>query len=78
MFLATMLQRDPMVHRGSDIRLLLTRHLENWRCNNFDDLVTETERCARQLPHPRYKDEKDHCIKIFTRLMLRGQVHAAV
>ena len=33
---------------------------------------------GRQFIRPRRKDAKDHAIAVFTRLMLRGQVRAAV
>ena len=49
-FLLAVLQRDPMVRRGTDIRRLLARHLQRWKDHCFEDLVNETEKCARQLP----------------------------
>ena len=78
MFLSAMLQRDPMVRRGTDICRLLARRLQRWKDHCFEDLVNETERCARRLPRSRFKDEKDRCVKVFTHLMLRGQVLSAV
>ena len=32
----------------------------------FKDLVAETERCAQQSPQSQFKDEKEHCMKVFT------------
>ena len=78
MFLSPMLQRDPMVRRGTDIHRLLARRLQHWKEHCFEDLVNETERCTRQLPRSRFKDEKDWCVKVFTHLMFRGQVRSAV
>ena len=77
-FLSAMLQCDPMIWRGTDIHRLLARCLQHWKEHCFEDLVNETERCARWLPRSRFKDEKDQCVKVFTHLMLRGQVRSAV
>ena len=77
-FLSAMLQRDPMVWRGTDIRRLPARHLQRWKDHCFEDLVNETERCAQWLPQSQFKDEKDQCVKLFTHLMLWGQVQSAV
>ena len=77
-FLSAMLQRDPMVRRGTDIHCLLARRLQRWKEYCFEDLVNETERCAWRLPRSRFKDEKDRCVKVFTHLMFRGQVRSAV
>ena len=49
-FLSAMLQRDPMVRRGTDIHRLLARCLQRWREYCCEDLVNETERCAQWLP----------------------------
>ena len=67
-----------MIRRGTDIHRLLARCLQHWKEHCFEDLVNETERCAWQLPRSRFKDEKDRCVKVFTHLMLRGQVRSAV
>ena len=40
--------------------------------------MCDAERCARQFTRPRKKDDKDHTIAVFTRLMLRGQVRSTV
>ena len=40
--------------------------------------MCDAERCARQFTRPRKKDDEDHTIAVFTRLMLRGQVRSAV
>jgi len=69
-FLSTMLQWDPMVWKDIDIHHLLSRRLQLWKKCVFDGLATESERCARQLPCSRFKDKKDHCVKVFTHLML--------
>ena len=38
----------------------------------------EVECCARQSPRSCVIDKKDHCVNVFTRLMLRAQVRSAV
>ena len=73
-----MLQRDPKVRKGTDIHHLLDRRLQNWKECNFEDLVTEIEWCSRQLHQSGIKDKNDHCVKVFTHLMLGGQVSSAV
>ena len=77
-FLTVILQRDPMVKRGADVRRLLLRRLEDWKVEKFTDLVFDAERCSRQHSKPRRKDGEDHTVAVFTRLMLRGQVCSAV
>jgi len=65
-FLSTMLQQGPMVQKGIDIHHLLSRCLQLWKECVFNGLVTELEWCAKQLPCSRFKDMKDHCVKVFT------------
>ena len=77
-FLEVMLQRDPYVRKGMDIRRLLSRRLEDWRSEKFDSLLCETERCSGKRYTPRFTVNKDHVSQVFTRLMLRGQVRSAV
>ena len=72
-FLSVMLRCDPMVRRGTDIRCL-----KEWKEEKFESLVYDAERCARQFTRPRKKDDKDHTVAVFTRLMLQGQVCSAV
>ena len=63
---------------GVDICYLLNKHLQHWRNQNCDDLVMEVEHCAREPLCSRVINKKDHCVKVFTRLMLRAQVCSAV
>ena len=67
-----------MVRKGTDIRRLISRRLQQWKDSIFDELVTDSERCARRLPCSKFRNEKGHCVKVFTRLMLQGQVRSAV
>ena len=65
-FLTVILQRDPMVKRGADIRWLLLRRMEDWRGEKFTDLVFDAERCSRQHTRPKRKDGEDHTVAVFT------------
>ena len=46
-FISTMLQQDSMVRKGTDICRLISRRLQQWKDSIFDELVTDSERCAR-------------------------------
>ena len=77
-----MLQRDRLVRKGCDIRRLLERCMKLWRDEQFDVLLQEAVRCDQSLRNSRrnltHKDSSEHLIKVFTRLMLEGNVRAAV
>ena len=81
-FCAMMLQRDRLVRKGCDIRRLLERRMKLWRDEQFDTLLQEAVRCDQSLRNsrrrPSFKDSQEHLIKVFTRLMLEGNVRAAV
>ena len=77
-FCGVVLQRDSMVNKGMDIRRLLKRRMDAWKQNRFDELVYELERCARIKSKVRSSNSEDHIIKVFSRLILRGQVRSAV
>ena len=78
-FTVVMLQRDAMVKKGTDVRRMLKRRMDAWRAGQIDELMFEAERCAQQLPKPpKSKQGDEHTVRIFTRLMLRGQVRSAV
>ena len=78
-FMSVLLQRDPLVKKGADVRRLLRRRMDLWRESQVTELLCEAERCSQQLPKPREgKQGDDHTIRVFTRLMLRGQVRSAV
>ena len=78
-FMAVMLQRGAMVKRGADVRRLVKRRMAAWRESRIDELIQDAERCAQQWPRPQQgKQDDEHMIRVFTRLMLRGQVRSAV
>ena len=51
-----------------------------WKNNEFDQLLQEAIRCDRSLRNTRKGDVDDHhhIVRVFTRLMFSGKVHAAV
>ena len=77
-FMVVMLQRDAMVKMGADVRHLVKRRMAAWRESRIDELIQDAERCPQQLPRPQQgKQDDEHMIRVFTRLMLRGQVRSA-
>ncbi len=76
-FLSTVLQRDSMVRKGADIKRLLSKRLDMLNNNQFDQFLSEFERCAKRNSK-RNISERDWVVKVFTRLMLKGQLRAAV
>ena len=49
MIYVVLLQRDPTVRKGADIRLLIKRHLKMWDTCQYDSLLYEAEHCNSQL-----------------------------
>ena len=73
------LQRDQMVRTGGNIRWLIEHRLSLWKDGNYDALMQEAGRCDRALCSSCGRALKDaDIVRVFTRLMLRGKVHAAV
>ena len=69
------LQRDCMLWKGAYIHHLLRRRMEAWRQRLFDELVHKSCHCALQsMRTPVGNSSDDHILKVFTRLMLQGQV----
>ena len=70
------------MHKGYDIRCLLEGCMKLWRDEQYDVLLQEAARCDQSLcnshQRPSSRDSKEHLIKVFTRLMLESNVHAAV
>ena len=68
-YLAVMMQRNALVRKAADICHLLKRRLDAWRSSQVDEL----------LPKPHHgKGGGEHTVRVFTRLVLRGQVQSAV
>ena len=72
---------DTMVKKAGDIRHLLKR-MNLWRQEQFDELVHEFQRNASQGLKKRqsksFAADDSHGPRVFTRMMLRGQVRSAV
>ena len=80
-FCSVMLQCDRLIRKGTDIRRLLERHMAMWQNRQFDALLQEAARCdlsLRNSCHLKSDDSQDHLTRVFTRLMLQGNVCAAV
>ena len=78
-FIGIMLQRDNMVKKGCDIRRLLRRRIQAWKTDMYDDLLFEFNRCSKQQPKSFHTTSNEqHILKVFSHLMLKGQVRAAV
>jgi len=75
------LQCDRSVCEGADVHCLLDRQLTMWKDESFDVLIQEAERCDRSLCnsyHSTSRHTNDHYVRVFTKLMLQGNAHAAV
>ena len=80
-FSSLMLQCDRLVHKGCDIRRLLDRCMSMWTDSQFDVLLQEAIRCDQSLHNSHRSSSKnraDHITRVFTKLMLEGNVRAAV
>ena len=78
-FSSVMLQRDRMVRKGADIRRLLDRRIKLWRQESYDLLLQEAARCNQALLRRRHSPiDEEATVRVFTKLMLRGKVKAAV
>jgi len=80
-FSAVILQCDRSVYKGADVCRLLDRRLTMWKDESFDVSIQEAERCDRSLHnsyHSTSSHTNDHLVRLFTKLMLQGNVRAAV
>ena len=74
-----MLQCDRMVRKGADVRRLLERCLVLWRQESYDLLLQEAVHCNQALLRGRHSPvDEEATVRVFTKLMLRGKVKAAV
>ena len=80
-FSAIVLQHDRSVCKGSDICRLLNRWLSMWKDGSFGVLLQEAERCDKAFRNSYSSNTThttDHLVKVFTKLMLQGNIRAAV
>jgi len=76
-----LLQCDRSISKGTDIRKLLERRLSLWREEQFDVLFQEAQRSDRALCNSLQSfcsNDNDHMVRVFIRLMIQGNVRAAV
>ena len=79
LFSALMLQRDRMVKKSADIRRVSERRMSMWRREEFELLIQEAVRCDKALRcSSKRENDSSHVVRVFTRLMLKGNVRAAV
>ena len=77
--LSVLLQRDTMVQKGLDVQRPLSKRMDMWQGGCIDELLVDLDRCARKFGRlSTSKPENDHIIKVFSRLMWKGQVCSAV
>ena len=67
-----------MVKKGADIREVMEKRMERWTNDEFDVLVDEAVACDKAIKIRAYKEDSDHFITVFTRLMLLGKTRAAM
>ena len=80
-FSSLMLQRDRLVHKCCDIRRLLDCRMSLWIDNQYDVLLQEAICCDHSLRNSHRSsavNHADHVTRVFTKLMLEGNVRAAV
>ena len=81
MFSSLMLQQDQLMHKSCDVRRLLQHRMSLWKEDQFDVLLQEAI-CCDQVFHnshrPSLKKHTDHVTRVFAKLMLEGNVYAAV
>ena len=79
-FCSVMLQRDRNVRKGCDICRLIDRRMTQWREGQFD-VLQEAACCDRSFRNSHRSSRpasQDQLVRVFTKLMLEGNVQAAV
>ena len=77
-FSAVILQRNRMIRNGNDIRRVMEKRMDKWTNDDFDTLVEEAVSCDRTHRTQTRRNDSDHFVAVFTRLMLQGKTRAAM
>ena len=80
-FSRLILQRDPMVKKTRDVKVLIGRRLQSWEDGNFSLLLQEAKRCAsRPLRNDsgKYRTRDEHTSYVFAKMMMEGKVRSAM
>ena len=80
-FSRLVLQRDPMVNKTRDVKVLIGRRLQSWEDGNFSLLLQEAKRCAsRPLRNDsgKYRTRDEHTSYVFAKMMMEGKVRSAM
>ena len=77
-FTALILQRDRMVRKAKDIRPLLSRRMDLWEAGRLPELLSEAQRCDKQLSQSLSPMTPEQLERTFNRLMLEGRIRSAV
>ncbi len=77
-FIRTLIQRDPDVRKGKDVKRMLWRRLEMWREGLVEELLCEAERLDEHFATTQPPLDDESVFRIFNRLMLQGKIKAAV
>ena len=73
-----LLQRNPMIKASKDIRILIGRHIEDWKKSKFDKLLAEAVRCGKKKQINQDNLDDEHVSKVFASLMMKGKVRSAM
>ena len=78
MVFSAILQRNRMIRNGNDIRRVMEKRMDKCTNDDFDTLVEEAVSCDRTHRTQTHRNDSDHFVAVFTRLMLQGKTRAAM
>ena len=74
-YISVILQREKLVKRAKDIRILMSQRLTLWEAGEIDSLINDAISSDKELHYTmRRNDGGSETIKVFNRLLLRGKV----
>ena len=81
-FCSIILQGDRLVHKGCNIHRLVEHRMNLWQDKQYNVLLEEAAHCDQSprnsCGNATCKDSGKHSVKVFTKLMLEGNIRAAV